>query len=665
MRALILSVVVLWVSGCSCGGGGNGDGGVDGGTDGGIVHCKVSTDCGSAQKVCDPGSLVCVNKCMQDTDCAILGGVCTIEDGTCRPPCNMVDGGDGYCPDFMKLCKPETGHCVAKCTTDDDCVTIEPGDRCQDGTGRCINDVHGCNQDTDCNTYLDPTDYCFVGGIQCRCVTVANDAGTSGVCLRRHTSCETCTSDDQCGSSAQFDPQGACDTLPNDTSGLKYCLFQASPTCGCGYIDNGHGTCTPASGTCSAPGCSSDSDCSAGNVCDTQKCLCEQRCRWDYAAQDLAAPGCPANETCWVDSANLDPASIYYGSGRCHTPCTGDSDCNVASAANPQGGPNLKCGTEITAGGGMSAARCRANGACMDDLECPELPDTSLSYGYCDKASFVCETDCRVGDNPQTMQPYQDCRPPYGCAEDAGTRFCKLKTCFESGGAGIACVTGQYCCGEDKDNDGNPDPCPPADQLDDQGCYDAPNPPFCQTCMSAADCTNLPLPAYLQGACANGSHSPSCSPYPIECFGYQDPASGMMLGVCAPSTYNDSSLDAIGRKKDSAGCPDGFSPVYSRVGFPTDGGDDLCGSDNDCNQGTTQGHCGVDLTYTIMDGGHPHVCLCTVGASAQQCPNTPDGGVFSVCRFGNNGDTQPCIETVSCVAPNAYVFRDGGNGCGL
>jgi hypothetical protein len=183
--------------------------------------------------------------------------------------------------------------------------------------------------------------------------------------------------------------------------------------------------------------------------------------------------------------------------------------------------------------------------------------------------------------------------------------------------------------------------------------------------MSAADCQNIPIPSWMN--CSNGSHSPSCSPLPFECYGYQNPQTGDQIGVCAPATYNDSSIGADGRRKDSKGCPATFSAVYSRV--TVNGmGDDYCGSDSDCQTGNDAGRCATDLTTTLQDGGHPKACLCTVGSAVEQCPNTPDGGVFSFCRYGNAGDTQACMHTVSCFAPNAYIFRDGGppfEGCGL
>jgi hypothetical protein len=307
----------------------------------------------------------------------------------------------------------------------------------------------------------------------------------------------------------------------------------------------------------------------------------------------------------------------------------------------------------------------------MDDLECDPLPDTSLSYGYCDRGSFDCMTDCRTGQDPVTGKTYNDCRPPYGCATDGGTHdgggfFCKIKTCLESGGASIACSRGQYCCGEDKDNDGHPDPCPDAG-LDDQNCYDAAPSVFCVMCMNADDCApdKIMDPAYV--SCANGSKSPNCSLLPWECYGYMDPG-GNTTGVCAPPTYNSTMIDSNMRQADNKGCPTNFSAQYEIVNV-NGMGDDFCEMDSDCNQGTDAGQCAPDMSVTLRDGGHPKACLCTIGSAVQQCPNTDDGGVFSFCRNGNMGQTTACMHTVSCFAPPAYVFGGGPdsgmNGCGF
>ena len=89
-------------------------------------------------------------------------------------------------------------------------------------------------------------------------------------------------------------------------------------------------------------------------------------------------PAARPDTTCWVDSANLNPESIYYGAGRCKPPCNDNSDCQ-ASGNNPFGGTNLKCYGEKLTDGTDSPKRCRANGQCMDNVEC--LPILNLPCG--------------------------------------------------------------------------------------------------------------------------------------------------------------------------------------------------------------------------------------------------------------------------------------------
>lgn len=553
-----------------------------------------------------------------------------------------------------------------KCRIDDDCAVLQQGLRCEERTGECI-PAKPCNDDTHCDS-LDENDYCYHYGIQCRCVQEANDGGGTGVCRRRREVCQECTEDSQCGQGGTFDPPGACRALEGDTSGKKYC-FRAvqGPSCPCGMVNDGQGYCRPQSNDCSAVGCGKDSDCPSGSVCNTAQCLCEPRCRWDFAEQREALPGCPPGKVCWVDQANLDPNSIYYGAGRCRPPCTSDQEC-TDTTSNPFGGSKLKCAAEELKGGGESPKRCRANGECMDDLECPELPESSLSIGYCDRAMFQCKTDCRTGVDPVTGEAYQDCRPGYGCEPSTGGNVCVLKTCAELGGARIACRRGQYCCGEDKNGDGVADPCPPAAQLEPNKCYDAPKPPFCTPCEKHEDCTNYTPPAYLTGAgaCANGSKSPSCSPLPNLCVYAGDRGMGVEgIFVCAPSTFNDTTKDSFHVGKDFKGCPPGYSPVGIKPKLVE--GDNYCETNADCSIGHDAGICAPDPNTTLEDGGHPKVCMCTQPGQPAECPNTTDGGITSVCKYGIVSPTV-CLQSVVCMPSPGLVYKDAGApdfGCGL
>src|SRR6185503_4140414 len=85
------------------------------------------------------------------------------------------------------------------CRIDDDCGPLNAGLRCDELNGVCV-PAKGCNDDTNCDDFNNDQDYCYHYGLQCRCVTPeANDAGTSGVCRRRHGICAECTDNAECG----------------------------------------------------------------------------------------------------------------------------------------------------------------------------------------------------------------------------------------------------------------------------------------------------------------------------------------------------------------------------------------------------------------------------------------------------------------------------------
>ncbi len=561
-----------------------------------------------------------------------------------------------------------------KCTFDDDCAALNPATRCDGPSGTCVL-AETCDQTSDC-AIDDTTSYCDLNGIGCRCVVGANDAGRSGVCRRIKPSCAPCSRNEECGSESYFSfPQsGTCSALPGGDGGTfctKKAGFGGCKLSQCGYIDNGAGYCVPqAPKTCEAPGCSKDTDCPSGTVCNVQECICESRCRWDFAKQEVAAPGCGSvngvQKTCWVDNEALDPTSSYYGSGRCRLPCQSDTDC-TNTTTNKHGGPRLKCAAEKLADGTLSGKRCRAAGPCMDDLECPQHDGgAEPAIGYCDRGTFQCKKDCRIGQDPVTTLPFKDCVSSYACANDGGTNYCRLQTCLEQGGAAGACRRGQYCCGEDKNGDGQPDPCPPTG-LEPNKCYEAPRPPFCTACMKQEDCDKLTLPAYLTGAgaCANGSKSPSCSPLPMQCVYAGNRGMAMGINICAPSTWNDGTVTG-GVGKNFRGCPTGFNPVLLRPKFVQ--GENYCNVDSDCNIGTDAGLCGKDPYISLQDGGHPGVCLCKFGGP-NTCPNQEDAGLTSVCNWTPDPNVQqPCITSVACMPSPTVVYGplDAGYGaCGL
>lgn len=661
--------------------------------------CK--TGCCDAKDKCQEGTAVtaCGTGAAMCAACA-EGQVC--ENQACVTPMQMmVDAGpppcskNSDCKDSMlgPICEADAGVCIAKCKNDIDCAKNMNGSICDLMSGVCAPARigtrlgQGCQNDAECQEAFDSDDPCYSSGPGCVCNKGDSPAGSNaaGTCRRRLLPCEECKSDDQCGNDGIiFGPPGGigvgkCTGFMGDTSGKKFCRYAKVGQCPCGTIEDGMGFCAPQSNSCSQVGCNEDKNCPSGSVCTVSQpdagagaCggICVPRCRWNFILKELDAPGCKPGEVCWVDSKNLDPNSIFYGQGRCKPPCNDSNDCRQSSM-NPFGGMNLTCRTEKANGGGDTPKRCRADGQCMDNAECPEPTNPDNPYlGYCDRATFACEDmTCRTGDDPVSGQPYRDCRSPFACVLEAGAKICKKQTCVEQGGAGNACSTGEYCCGEDKNGDGMADPCPPLAEQNDVGCYRSPEPPFCQTCMSDQDCNNKLLPTWLTGAnaCANGSLSPSCSPLPMKCIVGFANMNGQ-LQVCAPATVNDRTPVSAGtsRTKADRGCPVNYDEVAIRINRGGMGRDS-CATDMDCQAGAPMGRCGTDPFQRLQDGGVIKTCLCAAGSRKAQCPNDLDAGIESECLDGVAGATSVCIESYVCVFPGSrYVQpRDGGFGCGL
>ncbi len=95
-------------------------------------------------------------------------------------------------------------------------------------------------------------------------------------------------------------------------------------------------------------------------------------------------------------------------------------------------------------------------------------------------------------------------------------------TCVERGGAALACMPNGICCGECRNilNRQNRDACDPwlcngsetPQQGGLEGCVDAPNPPWCQACSQASDCTmtNPTEDVRDKNQCFNKVCSPTC-----------------------------------------------------------------------------------------------------------------------------------------------------------
>ena len=587
------------------------------------------------------------------------------------------------------------------CKYDDDCAIFASADPAQPGL-RCDNDaaLQGsladgglpsyqcvpatpCDQDGDCSGFppgdLDFMSWYCTGGAGCRCVAEAvPDAGRAGICRRVKGTCDPCTADAECNGP---DSQGICRALPGDTSGGKFCFkFQNGPNCGFGLVlDTTLGACVPQSGSCDDLGCATDAHCPGGKVCNVSTGLCEQRCSWNFDPNVRdTVPSCGPSKSCWVDAEAVASDSAYFGAGRCRPPCTADSECAYGGTF-PDGRQKLKCAAE-QGKSGSSLKRCRPNGECMDSRECPEAPLDSLNKGYCDRATFTCEDDCRLGLDPVTGTNFGDCKPGNKCVERNGTRTCERQSCVELGGARIGCTASQFCNNEDRNGDGVQDPAPAGTTPDAIGCYRAPNPPFCTVCEKNEDCQG---PEFSLG-----------SSLPNLCVTAGPNAAGEPQMICGIATFNDPRADDGGIPREQRMCPSNW---YAQA-IPVDvvDGANRCNSNADCSMGNDGGICDFDNSLKIaddqgnirtcsndqdcsatgefrcnnpsltLDGGTcvGKTCMCNA-PNGTECPVNPDAGIVSYCRY-KAGGLSVCVSSVVCLPGQSYIAKDvAAGGCGL
>ena len=291
--------------------------------------CRSENDrCGPGQ-VCRPGA-ACV-ECIADVQCG-AGRVCSTNN-TCVPGCSAANPA---CPMGL-VCDTNAGACV-ECTSNANCPN-EPLRTCDTTTHTCVQ----CVTSNDCHDAATPA--CNPATHTCTQCVVNDDCG-GGACVMNR--CVQCTADAQCS--------GATPTCNTTTNTCVACVPGVNDHCPQGQYCRPDFTCEQGcktgadcpSGVClpnhSCQGCTMDSQCAAGNICNTQTGVCVGACG--------ATNPCASGQTCCAATSRcIDLQNDSNNCGACGRACGANSACcagacRATNSLTNCGACNRACGAD-------------------------------------------------------------------------------------------------------------------------------------------------------------------------------------------------------------------------------------------------------------------------------------------------------------------------------
>ena len=505
------------------------------------------------------------------------------------------------------------------------------------------------------------------------------------------------TSGDDAGPDITFDATPGTDSGPVTEDGGGMAGDIGEPCSGMGDCDSfciGESDGFPG-GYCTAP-CGEGAECPDGSSCtpvgrgmsiclaDCEPGAAERSCRAGYGCASsfmipapVCLPGCTDDSDC-PDGTMCDPDGGFSGAGSCFDPSAGFGDACMESTECPADGFCLEESFAGWPGGACIGFGCDvdANTGCEDDAQCiPSGRGGGLCIDGCETAD-----DCRDGYECTTSDDYPDrkfCGP--GCTTDdqcsdgrvcnPGTGTCDVpfdpdelgQPCStdEDACAGGTCLTefesgqpGSYCTyvGCDPtlaDGDGGADGCP-----GDGVCVDAGTEGIClDGCADEVDCradyacvpsdpTDDTSPTACLGACETDD---ACANDDFEC--------NLGTGLCRAAF---DSAD-IGEPCDASSdfCDGGTCITEADEGWPAgtcafpgcrlsgDGPAEECGTGAVCvddGEGDPElGHCldACDTTSDPSDCRDGYACVAdsgTAGSCQPACTGDDDCGGSRTCN---------------------------------
>ena len=552
-------------------------------------------------KVCtDKGKSSCSTNGMCDGagGCEIFASGTVCKPGTCDAVSNSATpqsacDGAGKCLSSAPLaCVPfrcSGNRCADVCGSDADCAApgvCRNGSCGKKGNGQiCSNAVEcasgTCAQGVCCSTDCSKGCFsCALPGKEGSCSAVPNGAvDPKGMCSDKGA--KECGTDGTCNGSgncrlysdATICKQSNC--AGGQTQATSYC--SGSGICIAGTTRD----CSPyqcnATATACIDSCSTNTECSAGNVCTNGRCGTKGLGATCTAASDCASGFCVDGLCCEEACAGTCRACNLPGAaGTCANVPVGNTDLggNCAATAASQCGNSGVCDgnggcSKWGASTICSAASCPVGGSslknpgfCTGMGNCLEGSEQPCGSFLCNSSSATCKTTCR----PATAS--MDCKAGVPCSAVGNTFSCGLKPqgagCAASSecGAGLSCVDGT-CCGS-----ASCDTC--------QSCKNAAG-----TCQNVLDggqdldsCTSDAVTCGLVGTC-NGAGM--C----------KRAAAGTLCGATACTADGNSEVrqdcDGLGVCKPTARlCPNNLKCVSGACKT-------RCDADSDCRTGKCPG----------------------------------------------------------------------------
>lgn len=369
---------------------------------------------------------------------------------------------------------------------------------------------------------------------------------------------------------------GARSLHSDDEQGV--CFLYGGGTCGCSTDNDCNGTQECVGGNCVDPRCNNNSDCDAGQVCNTASGVCEQApcssdnqcpgnqvCRSGECATANNTSGCSICEAC--DTADDCGGSSYVCAGICTAACAGDDDCPGDSACLPVRDPQTNDVFNLCLNPNAGSVGICQNYSCNDNATSPCDGVTCPTGQSCNPSSGQCVGIAQPGDC-EVCEPCSDnssCTDGF-CAEfTSGETVCTIQCDNGSCPGNSACIAVE-------DTDGNTlNICMNPSFANNEVC---PSSYICTDAIEPPDpCENVNCPTgqtcnAVTGSCEGGGNGgPTTGPDCPVCFECATDADCGVGSFCA--SFGDG-VPVCTVNCDNSDCP-GDSACFS-VG----GGEQVC-----------------------------------------------------------------------------------------